>query len=79
MGQKYFITIATLRPFYYYFNETRKFVKGLGNISQKSEIVEKIGINLDFGPTYDECREQFDATPHMTSDALSKLLVRSIQ
>lgn len=78
-GARIFYNDSNASSFYYFFNDTRKFVKGLGKVSQKSEIIDKVGITLDFGPTYQEYMDQFDVTPHLTSDALSKLLVRSIQ
>ena len=78
-GARIFYNDSNASTFYYFFNDTRKFVKGLGRISQKSEVVEKIGVSLKFGPTYEEYMDQFGVTPHLTSDALSKLLVRSMQ
>jgi hypothetical protein len=77
-GSKVFYNDSNASSFYYFFNDTRKFVKGLGKVSQKSEIVDKIGITLKFGPTYTEYMDHFDVTPHLTSDALSKLLIRSL-
>lgn len=78
-GSRIFYNDSNASSFYYFFNETKKFVKGLGKVSQKSEIIQKIVMNLKFGPTYNEYMDRFDVTPHLTSDALSKFLVRSIQ
>jgi hypothetical protein len=75
-----FYNDSNAASFYYFFNESKKFVKGLGSISQKSEIKDNIVINsMQFGPTYKDFMDTFDATPHLNSDALSKFLVRCLQ
>jgi hypothetical protein len=73
---KIFYNDSNASSFYYYFNDTRRFVKGLGRVSQVSEIVDRIGITLDFGTTYEDYMDVSGVTPHLNSDALSKLLVR---
>ncbi len=75
-GSKIFYNDSNASSFYYFFNETRKYVTGLGKASQKNECIQKVAVDLDFGVTYEKYIEDFDATPHLTSDALSKLLVR---
>jgi len=77
-GAKVFYNDSDAGSFYCYFNETKKYVKGFGKISQKSEIKDKIVVNLNFGERYEEYMEEFGATPHLVSNALSKLLVRTI-
>lgn len=65
-GAKIFYNDSNASSFYYFFNDTRKFVKGLGKVSQKSEVVEEICIDLNFGETYIQYIENLDATPHLT-------------
>lgn len=64
--------------FYYFFNESRKFVTGLGKASQKSEVKADIQAVLNFEKTYCEFIDRFKSTPHLASDALSKLLSRQL-
>lgn len=78
-GSIIFYNDSNASSFYYFFNATRKYVKGMGKVSEVSEIIDNVEMRLAFGPTYLEYSEQFDATPHLTSNALSKLIVRTIQ
>jgi hypothetical protein len=77
-GAKIFYNDSNASSFYYFFNETKKYVKGFGKISQKSEIIDKITADLKFENTYERYMENFGCTPHSTSDALSKLLARCV-
>lgn len=74
-----FYNDSNAASFYYFFNETKKYVKGLGMVSQVSEIVDNISINLNAGVTYSRFEEFSGISPQVNSDALSKLLVRTIE
>lgn len=63
--------------FYYFFNGTRKFVKGMGRVAEINEFQGFIACQFEFGATYLDYIDNFGVTPHSTSDALSKFLVRA--
>ena len=77
-GARIFYNDSSGSSFYYFFNETKTFVKGLGRISEIEEIKERISIILNFGEVYQHYIDQFGATPHLTSDGLSKFHVRRL-
>ena len=77
-GARIFYNDSNASSFYYFFNETKTYVKGLGRVSEVSEIKERISACFNFGETYEEYIEEFEVTPHLTSDALSKFHVRRL-
>ncbi len=77
-GAKIFYNDSSASDFYYFFNESKTYVKGLGKVSQVSEVIDDISINLNFGATFERFEEFSGVSPHVNSDALSKLHVRAI-
>ena len=77
-GARIFYNDSNASSFYYFFNESKTYVKGLGRVSEISEIKDRISTGFDFGETYKEYIEEFEVTPHLTSDALSKFHVRRL-
>lgn len=75
-GSFIFYNDSDAYSFYNFFNDSKTFVKGFGKASQVSEVKKEISFQADFGPTYKAYSLTFDATPHTTSEALSKLLRR---
>jgi len=76
-GESNFYNDSNASSFYNFFNESRKFVTGIGKReSQTSEIQDEITFAAEFGETYEQYNVEFGSTPHMTSNALSKLIRR---
>lgn len=76
-GASIFYNDSNAASFYYFFNESRKFVTGIASrASENSEIVDNVMFSAEFGETYEYYNDQLGSTPHMTSNALSKFLQR---
>ncbi|AKM06257.1 hypothetical protein [Pelagerythrobacter marensis] len=75
-GSYIFYNDSNAYSFYKFFNDSKTFVKGFGRASQVNEVIEEIAFKEELGGTYSSYSCAYDATPHTTSDALSKFLRR---
>lgn len=73
---KVFYNDSNAYSFYSFFNESRKFVKGLFELNEE---IGEVLIDLKLKETYNFYEANFDSSPHLKSNYLSKFLKRSIQ